>query len=399
MDTIKRLCGYGEGPITCIDMHTTGEPTRIIISGYPHLSGTLLQQRAQAKSQHDHIRKRLMLEPAGHVDMYGAVLRPDTELTGSGEAHIGVLFLHNEGYSTMCGHATIALGRFLIDTHDLSVFPRRNDVRINEESKTAALHLHAPCGLVVVTVPMTADLARSDPSRPVSFICVPSFATGANIRVPIPPQNRWPEMEKRDSIIVSFCYGGAFTCLITTQELGFGEKGLHPPVDQDAMSRATRSLKSVINQDPRYRKYMRHPEHEELSSLYTIMVVDKDIGKPLGTSLGAETGLCYFADQQVDRSPTGSAVAARVAYAYATGALGMGQSWTYHSLVSNAAQGKGGFVGTAVEEVLDLYDMDAMLAPPIRVKVEGYAYYVGSHVFVAEKDDPYQGGGFMFNRL
>src|ERR1051326_2946907 len=105
MDAIQRFRRPDAQPIECVEMHSTGEPTRIVVKGYPSLDGTLLQQRAQAKVQHDHVRKRLMLEPRGHADMYGAILRPETELTASGYAHIGVLFMHNEGYSTMCGHA------------------------------------------------------------------------------------------------------------------------------------------------------------------------------------------------------------------------------------------------------------------------------------------------------
>jgi trans-L-3-hydroxyproline dehydratase len=111
MDAITPIKFCGKEAITSVEMHTTGEPTRIIINGYPALSGTLLQQRAEALAKHDHIRKRLMLEPAGHSDMYGAILCRRTELTDNGGAHIGVLFTHNDGYSTMCGHATIALGR------------------------------------------------------------------------------------------------------------------------------------------------------------------------------------------------------------------------------------------------------------------------------------------------
>src|SRR5262245_1524688 len=119
MDLIKQLRAPESKPITCIEMHTTGEPTRVVVDGYPELRGTLNEQRAQALRDFDYIRKRLMHEPRGHFDMYGAVLRKETELTQSGEADIGVFFLTNDGYSTMCGHATIALGRLLVDTHDL----------------------------------------------------------------------------------------------------------------------------------------------------------------------------------------------------------------------------------------------------------------------------------------
>lgn len=398
MDT---LAPHMHSGIICIEMHTTGEPTRIVVKGYPDVQGTLLEQRAQAKSQYDHIRKRLMLEPAGHADMYGAILRPHTELTNSGDAHIGVLFTHNEGYSTMCGHATIALGRFLLDTHDLDLFPKRDEVKWNQESKTAELNLHAPCGLVRVTVPVTDDGKRCDASRSVSFISVPAFSTGANVQVDIPQSVKWRELGGRNSVQVDFCYGGAFTCLVSTRELGFGDSGLRRPaeVDQKGLGHAAERLKLLINTSPAYQRYIKHYQHDELDSLYTLMIVDKSSGEAARGTKGAETGLCFFADHQIDRSPTGSAVTARVAHAYALGQLEMGESWTYHSLVSNAAHGRGGFVGKVVEKMPELFDAKTMLAPPVRVRVEGYAYYVGSHIFVAEKEDPFGKGGFLFSRL
>ncbi|KAF2448413.1 putative proline racemase [Karstenula rhodostoma CBS 690.94] len=383
--------------LTCVNMHTTGEPTRIIISGYPDLSGTLLEQRAEARAKHDHIRKRLMLEPAGHADMYGAILRKKTELTQSGEAHIGVLFVTNEDYSTMCGHATIALGRLLVDTQDLSVFPRRKEVKYDPHTKTAVVNLHAPCGLVRVTVPTTEDGTRSDPSRPVTFVNVPSFATGKNIKVDISGADGWPELGQREHVTVSFCYGGAFTCLVSVEELGFDN--LKQPLNHAALTFATRNLKSIVNGDPRYQKYMTHPEHDDLSSLYTLIVVDENLGLAIGDSKGAETGLCYFADQQIDRSPTGSATAARVAFAFAAGELSLGESWTYHSLVSNASNGRGGFVGTVLESIPELYDEGTMLGEPVRVQVAGQAFYVGTSTYISEDEDPFGSGGFLFNSL
>jgi trans-L-3-hydroxyproline dehydratase len=396
MDAVTKARN-GRSPIECVNMHTTGEPTRIIISGYPNLNGTLLEQRAEAKAKYDHVRKRVLLEPAGHADMYGAILRKETELTRSGEAHIGVLFMTNEGYSTMCGHATIALGRFLVDTQDLIVFPRRNEVQYNSQLKTSVVNLHAPCGLVRITVPVTEDGTRSDPSRPVTFVNVPSFATGKNVRVAIPEDDRWPELGQRGHVLVSFCYGGAFTCLISVEELGF--ENLKQPIDHPALNLATYNLKSVVNRDPHHQKYMTHPEHDDLNSLYTVIVVDKGLGKEIGNSKGAETGLCYFGDQQIDRSPTGSAVAARIAYAFATGGLEIGESWTYHSLVSNASNGQGGFVGTVLEPMPELYDEKTMLAPPVRVRVGGYAFYIGSSSYISEDEDPFGTGGFLFNSL
>ena len=98
--------------IKTTEMHTGGEPLRIIESGYPEIEGTtILDKRRFVTEKLDHLRKFLMFEPRGHFDMYGALLvKPDLP-----EADLAVLFLHNEGYSTMCGHAVLALGRYAVD--------------------------------------------------------------------------------------------------------------------------------------------------------------------------------------------------------------------------------------------------------------------------------------------
>src|SRR5262245_9716273 len=99
--------------VTTTEMHTGGEPVRIVTSGYPPIPGdTILASRRYARENLDHLRKLLMFEPRGHFDMYG-VLPVEPDLPG---ADLAVLFIHNEGYSTMCGHAVIALGRWAVDT-------------------------------------------------------------------------------------------------------------------------------------------------------------------------------------------------------------------------------------------------------------------------------------------
>ena len=95
-----------------IEMHTGGEPVRIIVDGYPSITGaTILEKRRYVSENLDHLRKLLIFEPRGHYDMYALILvEPDLP-----DADVDVLFMHNEGYSTMCGHAIIALGRYLVD--------------------------------------------------------------------------------------------------------------------------------------------------------------------------------------------------------------------------------------------------------------------------------------------
>ena len=89
-----------------IDAHAAGEPLRLIVEGFPSPQGrTMLDKREWVRKRADHVRRALMLEPRGHADMYGAVF---TEPVSPG-SHAGVLFMHNDGYSTMCGHGVIAV--------------------------------------------------------------------------------------------------------------------------------------------------------------------------------------------------------------------------------------------------------------------------------------------------
>ena len=392
MDVIHALTTKEHSPISCIEMHTTGEPTRIVYAGYPELHGSLLDQRVEAQRTMDHIRRRLLYEPRGHCDMYGAVLRQRTELTETGDAHIGVLFLTNEGYSTMCGHATIALGRFLLDTHDEGVFPNRRLLEHHPQTNTALLKLHAPCGLLQVTVPTTADGQRSDPSRPVSFLCVPSFATGIGVEIDIPAKYVWQEIDGRCRVVVDFAYGGAFFCIVDALELGF--PGGLQNVDHSRMNEASGKLKKCILDNPRLHHLFQHPDHEELSFLYSIMIVDKEVGLAYRGTEAAETGLCYFADQQVDRSPTGSGVAARVALSYGKGHVTKDEQLTYHSLVSNAWSGQGGFTGGIVQKVGDLAGF-----PVVQTSVAGSASYTGVSTYIVESEDPLGDDGFLFRQL
>ncbi|KAJ5238232.1 hypothetical protein N7489_008323 [Penicillium chrysogenum] len=394
MDVARQLEQTPSGEvIKCIDMHTTGEPTRIIYSGFPTLNGTLLEQRDQAKSQYDHIRKRIMLEPRGHYDMYGAIIIPETELVQSGEAHIGTLFTHNGGFSTMCGHATIALGRFLVDTHDLTVFPQRNELKPNLTALEVKVNIHAPCGLVRVVVPTSADGQKSDSSRPVRFLSTPAYCAAKDLEVSIPREIAWPELGDKTSLRLDVSYGGAFYALVDIRQLGF-QTGLHN-FSLEAVTFAVKRLKRHLVTLPHVIEALQHPEDQRLSFLYSVMVVDHEIGsKPDGVE-GAETGLCFFAEDQIDRSPTGSCVAARMALAHAKGARKCGQAWAYNSLVSNHFN-TGAFVANIVDEDVKIEGPNTQTARSgVVVLVEGNAYYTGTMAFVVEQGDRTSESGFV----
>ena len=382
--------------ISTIEMHTTGEPTRIIYSGFPPLQGSrLLEKRADAKINHDHLRTRLMLEPRGHKAMYGALLVHETELTATGEADIGVLFMHNEGWSTMCGHATIALGRLLVDSSGESssgLFPA-SKLQLDEKTLTTAIKLHCPCGVVNVTVPVSVGpqgRLQSDPERPVSFISVDSFATGIDIEIPLPMNYRWPELGERTKVTADFCYGGAFYCVIGARELGFSQGLTHSSLN--ALSLSTAKLKAALTADPQFRTLFQHPEEKDLGFVYGVIVTDERQGQAADGTVGGNTCVCFFADQQVDRSPTGSGVAARRALAHAKGLMEPEQRFTYHSLVSIDHGGQGAFIAQVVGEPV----RGGLVGDGVRVRVEGCAFYTGFSTFLAEEGDGIGEAGFAF---
>jgi len=432
-----------------IDMHTVGEPTRIIIDGYPKLEGrTLLEKREYARVHCDHIRKQLMSEPRGHYDMYGAILVQDTEMTERGEADIGVLFCHNDGYSTMCGHATIALGRFLVDTGDPILFPNRAKLLYDSTKKTVELRLHAPCGIVRVSVPAmpkpstsavttgpgAASAARipddraqmiSDPSRMVSFLSVPSFAAKKNLRICIPPSSAWPELVRNGKDVESYsveldlAFGGAFYAIVEAEQLGFkGDACGRTYFDREsikALEFATQQIKSLL--EPRMSELLRpfrNSVEKDLQFLYGVTVVDGQYTRMEGDdrTIRADRNLCFFADSQLDRSPTGSCVAARTALAASKGILRAGECWEYNSIVSQpsikpanelSTTASERFIGTLTETQIpiiraeghepetSLYEMSYV------VQVEGFSWYTGASAFVLEEGDII-GKGFLLGK-
>ena len=298
----------------------------------------------------------------------------------------------------MCGHATLALGRFLVDTHDMTVFPRRNELKFDQRRQETTVKIHAPCGVLDVSVPTLPDGKKADTSRPLSFISTPSFASGINVLVHIPEEKRWPELERdgRDSLVVDVSFGGTYYAMVTARELGFADTGLDGrAMNLEGLSRSVRLLKSHLVESEAFKQYVAHPTTPDYSFLYSIMVVDDARGEIPIDSEGAETGLCFFADHQIDRSPTGGCVMARMALAHAKGLRRPGQRWTYHSVVSNAFGGKGGFTASIVDEM----DIPGVVAKAVRVKVEGNAFYTGASQFVAEPGDTVSESGFSLKHV
>ncbi|WP_375589751.1 proline racemase family protein [Hoeflea alexandrii] len=333
------------GLLTVIDMHTGGEPLRIVTSGYPELPrGTILEKRAYVRDHLDHFRKILMFEPRGHADMYGALL-VEPDLPG---ADLAVLFMHNEGYSTMCGHAIIALGRYAVDQGLVEAVGDR-----------ATVNIECPCGMVRAEV-----VIRDGKAADVSFESVPSFLFARDQELAL--ENRG--LENHGKISFDIAYGGAFYALADARQFGL-EFGRDPV---SAFVEAADQLTKAVQATTR----LSHPDAEDLAFLYGSILTDgRDAFSDQPTR-----NVCVFAERQVDRSPTGSGVTARLAAMHARGQIAPGQARTFESIIGSRFSGSVASVTTCGPH------------SAITALVSGRAFYAGRAVFTVEQDDPLAAG-------
>jgi len=328
--------------IKTIDMHTGGEPLRVIVSGFPELKGNaVLEYRRYCKENFDHLRTALMFEPRGHADMYGCILVPPNDDKGD----FGILFLHNEGYSTMCGHAIIAIATLAVEMKWIAIKEGDNELKID-----------APCGRITAF----ANVKKGKVTG-VRFHCVPSFVVGLD---------RTVEVEGLGKVTYDLAYGGAFYAYVDMKKNNF---------DFDLDSDSYRSLissgmaikKTVKEQDTE----IFHPFEEDLSFLYgTIFIGDSDIPEI------DSKNVCIFAEGEVDRCPTGSGVSGRMAIHKARNEIDFGENMTIESITGSI------FKGSVVSEE-DYGLFDAVIP-----QVEGTAHITGMHTFYIDPSDPMKNG-------
>jgi proline racemase len=325
--------------ITTIDAHAAGEPLRVITGGLPSIPGdTILAKRRYAREHLDHIRRGLMFEPRGHADMYGCILTdPVTH-----DADLGVLFMHNEGYSTMCGHGVIALVTVLLETEMLS--PR--DV----------IRLDTPAGRVTARADFDGKQVRS-----VAFENVPSFAYKLDQSVSFPGFGE---------IRYDVAFGGAFYAYCKAEDLGVR---IVPEEFRKLIEVGMLVKHEVMNS-----LEIKHPFEDDLGFLYGTII---DSVEPLAAGANSRN-VCIFAEGEVDRSPTGTGVSGRVALEHAKGRLRVDEPFVIESLLGTR------FTGRVVRETT--FGEYAAVVP----EVEGSAYITGRSEFLMDPDDPLR-EGFM----
>ena len=323
-----------------IDLHTGGEPLRVVLSGVPDLHGAnVLASRRILRDKYDHIRTTLMYEPRGHSDMYGCILTPPNDEG----ADFGVVFIHNEGYSTMCGHAIIALGKLAVLQGWVPVTTPSSKVTID-----------APCGRIDAKV----DTPTSEIIGKTSFEGVPSYLHSANQDVNI---------DGIGKVEYDLAYGGAYYAYVDAGKI---DLSLEPKNTNNIIDLGMRIKEAVIQQGQ-----PEHPFEADLSFLYGTIFIG---GTPESDAF--DRNVCVFAEGEVDRSPTGSGVSGRVAILHAKGELNLDDELVFESISGST------FSASANKEVR-FGPYNAVIPT-----VTGEAWITGSHRFYVDRNDPFKNG-------
>ncbi len=322
--------------VSVIDAHAAGEPLRVVTGGVDPIPGdTIVAKRKWAREHLDGLRRGLMFEPRGHADMYGAIVTD--AVTPDGD--LGVLFMHNEGWSTMCGHGIIALVTVAIETGMLRA---KEVVRID-----------APAGRITAR-PRTAGAQVTS----VAFENVPSFVLGLDETVEVPGLGR---------IRYDLAFGGAFYAYVDVAQVGLDLAAKDYRGLIDAGWRIKRAVQAA--------RKIPHPFEPELSFLYGTI-----LGGPAKDPDGHARNVCVFADGEVDRSPTGTGVSGRVAVEHARGNLKVGEPFVVESIIGTR------FTGRVVRETT--FGPYAAVIP----QVEGSAWVSGRGELWFDPRDPLREG-------
>jgi proline racemase/trans-L-3-hydroxyproline dehydratase len=333
------------GAIATVDYHTGGEPFRIVAGGVPELEGrTVLERRAWAAANLDHVRRLLIDEPRGHADMYGAFVTPPNDAG----ADLGVVFFHNEGYSTACGHGTIALVTWALESGRLAAVEPSTSVTVD-----------VPSGRLACTATVTDGRVER-----VRFRNVPSFVVATGVEIPT----------SRGAVLVDVAYGGAFYGSVDVRAIGLTVSAKDLPTLIDLQRELRPALDAAV--DPR------HPDEPELRGIYGVIFWQTEAPPADGAAL-AQRNVTVFADGEVDRSPCGSGTSARLALLDASGELTRGATLEHRSIVDSVFRGTVTGTGPRAGE-----------RPTVITDVEGSAYLTGRHEFVLDPDDPL-GTGFL----
>ena len=326
--------------IRTIDYHTAGEPFRIVAKPPVEIVGDTVANRrvyAMATAEVDGLRKLLCFEPRGHADMYGCFITPPDD----DGADFGVLFWHKDGFSTACGHGTIALGVWAIESGKVAIDP----------SGVTDVVIDVPSGRVTARVHTKGAVIES-----VDFVNVASYHMHSDISVDT----------SLGALTVDVSFGGAIYAQLDVAQIGLSVT----PERYGEIIAIGREIKWALNDS----EYAEHPTDPRLSGIYGTIVYE-DLA-PDADGLKRQRNATIFADGEVDRSPCGSGTCARLATLVEKKQLKIGEVLKHDSIVDSQ------FLGVAKAQVTsDGYDA-------ILPQVTGMAYKTGESVFTVDPRDP-----------
>lgn len=326
--------------IRTIDYHTAGEPFRIVAKPPVEIVGNTVANRrvyAMASPEVDELRKLLCFEPRGHADMYGCFITPPDD----DEADFGVLFWHKDGFSTACGHGTIALGVWAIESGKVAIDP----------SGVTDVVIDVPSGRVTARVHTKGSVIES-----VDFVNVASYHMHSDISVDT----------SLGALTVDVSFGGAIYAQLDVAQIGLSVTPKH----YGEIIAIGREIKWALNDS----EYAVHPTDPRLSGIYGTIVYEELA--PEADGLKRQRNATIFADGEVDRSPCGSGTCARLATLIEKKQLNIGEVLKHDSIVGSQ------FLGVAKSQVTsDGYDA-------ILPQVTGMAYKTGESVFTVDPRDP-----------
>jgi proline racemase len=325
------------------DYHTAGEPFRIVVDGVPEIPGATVaerRERAAADESIDLVRRLLCHEPRGHADMYGCFLVPPDD----DGAEFGVLFWHKDGFSTACGHGTIALGAWAVESGRVVAAPDGvTDVAID-----------VPSGRVLAR----AHLANAQVEA-VTFRNVPSYVLARKVEIET----------SHGTLAVDVAYGGAIYASLDAAGAGVAVEAKR----LGELIALGREVKHVLDAG----EHARHPTDPRLSGVYGTIIFE-DLGD--GPDGPRQRNVTIFADGEVDRSPCGSGTSARLALLAAEGRLDTSRVLLHGSIVGTEFLGR-------VAETVEADGREAVVT-----EITGSAYRTGEHRFTLDPRDPLASG-------
>lgn len=332
--------------IFVVDSHTMGEPTRVVVGGFPHLPGKTMAEKKEYLENHmDYIRKALMHEPRGHRDMFGSIITAPANQ----EADIGIIFMDGGGYLNMCVHGCIGTVTVAIETGMIKAVEPVTQVRLD-----------TPAGLVEARAEVEDDIVKS-----VTIRNVPAFLYEADVKINVPDFGQ---------ITADVAFGGSFFVIVDAKQLGIRIE----PSYADDLIRAGMAIKRAANEQIK----VQHPEKKHIRTIDLVEIYDETENPEAHLK-----NVVVFGDGQVDRSPCGTGTCAKMAALYAKGKLSLGQEFLYESIIGTIFKGR--LVG-----VTKVGPFDAVIP-----EVTGRAYITGFNQFVIDPEDPIKYGFLLGSKI